>query len=298
MGVFQALLEVIFPVVFITIVGTALGRTLKIEQGSISKLVLFALAPSLAFDNLSKSTVQASVALSIVGAYICFEAIMGLIAWFSSTDVQPSTRRAMVASVITGNNGNFGLPISLFAFGKTGLELSLVIFTISVFFTFLIGPAILSESQDWRSRLMAAFKLPLFWAASAGMLVNVLHIPVPIGLERGIHLIGQAAIPILLLSLGLQIGQQGLPKLEGPIVRSSGLRLILGPFVAFAFGKLFALTGLELAVLVLSAAMPTAVNAFLLASELNADSKTVAGTVVVTTVASLPVIALVVTLFR
>jgi malate permease and related proteins len=173
-----------------------------------------------------------------------------------------------------------------------------VIFTISVFFTFLIGPAILSESQDWRSRLTAAFKLPLFWAASAGVLVNVLHIPVPIGFERGVHLIGQAAIPILLLSLGLQIGQQGLPKLEGPIVRSSALRLILGPVVAFAAGKLFGLRGLELAVLVLSAAMPTAVNAFLLASELGADSRTVAGTVVVTTVASLPVIALIVTLFR
>ncbi len=295
---FQALLEVIFPVVFITFVGTALGRTLKIEQGSISKIVLFALAPALAFDNLSKSTVQASVAFSIISAYIGFEVVMGLIAWFSSTDINPSTRRAMVASVITGNNGNFGLPISLFAFGKAGLELSLVIFTISVFFTFLIGPAILSESQDWRSRATAAFKLPLFWAASAGVLVNVLQIHIPIGLERGVHLIGQAAIPILLLSLGLQIGQQGLPKLEGPIVRSSALRLILGPIVAFGAGTLFGLRGLELAVLVLSAAMPTAVNAFLLASELNADSRTVAGTVVVTTVASLPVIALVVALFR
>jgi malate permease and related proteins len=296
--VFQALLEVIFPVAFITIVGIALGRNLKIDHGSISRLVLFALAPSLAFDNLSKSTVQASVAFAIISAYICFEVIMGLVAWFSSLDINPSTRRAMVASVITGNNGNFGLPISLFAFGKPGLELSLVIFTISVFFTFLVGPAILSESQDWRSRLTAAFKLPLFWAASAGVLVNVLHIPVPIGLERGIHLIGQAAIPILLLSLGLQIGQQGLPSLEGPIVRSSALRLILGPIVAFAAGKLFGLNGLELAVLVLSAAMPTAVNAFLLASELNSDSRTVAGTVVITTVASLPVIVLVVTLFR
>jgi malate permease and related proteins len=296
--VFQALLEVIFPVVFITLVGTALGRFLKIDQASISRIVLFALAPGLAFDNLSKSTVQASVALTIIGAYICFELVMGLVTWFSSADINQSTRRAMVASVITGNNGNFGLPISLFAFGKPGLELSLVIFTISVFFTFLVGPAILSESQNWTSRLTAAFKLPLFWAAAAGVLVNVLHIPVPVGLERGIHLIGQAAIPILLLSLGLQIGQQGLPKLEGPIVRSSALRLILGPIVAFAFGKLFALSGLELAVLILSAAMPTAVNAFLLASELNADSKTVAGTVVVTTLASLPVIALVVTLFK
>jgi malate permease and related proteins len=296
--VFQALLEVIFPVAFITIVGIALGRNLKIDHGSISRLVLYALAPSLAFDNLSKSTVQASVAFAIITAYICFEVIMGLITWFSSLDVNQSSRRAMVASVITGNNGNFGLPISLFAFGKPGLELSLVIFTISVFFTFLVGPAILSESQDWRSRLTAAFKLPLFWAASAGVLVNVLHIPVPIGLERGIHLIGQAAIPILLLSLGLQIGQQGLPRLEGPIVRSSALRLILGPVVAFGTGKLFGLTGLELAVLVLSAAMPTAVNAFLLASELQADSRTVAGVVVVTTIGSLPVIALVVTLFR
>ena len=111
-------------------------------------------------------------------------------------------------------------------------------------------------------------------------------------------MLGQAAIPVLLVLLGLQIGSSGLPKFTAPILRASGLRLLVGPFVAWGVGSFLGLRGLELGVLVLSSAMPTAVNSFLLARELGADAETVAGAVTLTTVASVPSIALVVSLLR
>jgi malate permease and related proteins len=296
--VFSALLEVVLPVIVVTLAGVLLGRFIKPDQAGISKITLFALSPALALDNLAHTEVKLGTALVIIVGYAIFEGLMGLVTWFSSTDVPVKTRRSMVAGVITGNNGNFGLPISLFAFGKAGFELSLIVFTVSVFFTFVVTAAVLSGEGDWRSSLKTVFRLPLVWCALLGVGLNALHVTFPTGIDRGIHLLAQAAIPMLLISLGLQIGSQGLPVLSGPVVRSSALRLFLGPVMAFIVGTLVGLSGLERGVLVLSSAMPTAINAFLLAGELGADAKTVAGTVVVTTFGSIATIAVIVSLLR
>jgi malate permease and related proteins len=295
--VLNALLDVILPVLVVVAVGAAVGRFLKPDLQTISKVTLYALSPSLALYNLAHSQANLTSAVKIVLGYILFVLIMGRLTWLSSRDQPDETRRAMVAGVITGNNGNFGLPIALFAFGKPGLELSLVIFTVSVFMTFIVTPSVLREGS-WRSRVRTVFALPLVWAALLGVILNSLAIQIPMGLDRGLQLLAEAAVPMLLISLGLQIGSSGFPVLSAAIVRAVGLRLVLGPCVALLVTWLVGASGLERSVLVLSSAMPTAINAFLVAQELKADAKLVGGIVMFTTIISIPVIVVVVTLLR
>ncbi len=290
-------MDVILPVLVVVAVGAALGRFLAPDANTISKLTLYALSPSLAFYNLAHSQADVSSAVKIVLGYILFVLIMGRVTWLSSRDQPDETRRAMVAGVITGNNGNFGLPIALFAFGKAGLELSLVVFTISVFMTFVVTPSVLREGS-WRSRIRTVFALPLVWAALFGVLLNALQLKIPMGLDRGFQLLAEAAVPMLLISLGLQISSSGFPMPTIPIIRAVALRLVLGPCVALFVAWLVGASGLERGVLVLSSAMPTAINAFLVAQELKVEAKLVGGIVIFTTFFSIPVIALVVTLLR
>ena len=293
----SALLDVILPVLVVVAVGAAIGRFLKPDANTVSKVTLYALSPSLALYNLAHSQANLTSALKIVLGYILFVLIMGRVTWLSSRDQTDETRRAMVAGVITGNNGNFGLPIALFAFGQAGLELSLVIFTISVFMTFVVTPSVLRDGT-WRSKVRTVFALPLVWAALFGVALNSFGIKIPVGLDRGIELLAEAAVPMLLISLGLQIGGSGFPVPSRAMIRAVALRLVLGPCVALFVAWLVGATGFERGVLVLSSAMPTAINAFLVAQELKADSKLVGGIVILTTLLSIPVIALVVTLLR
>ncbi len=293
----NALLEVILPVLFVVLAGVAFGRFLKPDAQTISKVTLYALSPSLAFYSLAHTEAKLESAVKILLAYILFVLIMGRVTWLSSRDQTDETRRAMVAGVITGNNGNFGLPISLFAFGQAGLELNLVVFTISMFMTFVVTPSVLRDGS-WRSRIKTVLTLPLIWAALAGVLLNVLDLQIPTGFDRGIKLLADAAVPMLLLSLGLQVGSSGLPTLSRALIRTVALRLILGPFIALFLAWLVGANGLERGVLILSSAMPTAINAFLIAQELKADSKLLSGIVILTTLFSIPVIAIVVTLLR
>jgi malate permease and related proteins len=295
--VVSALLDVILPVVVVVLVGAGVGRFIKPDAQTISKLTLYALSPSLALYNLAHSEAEFSSAIKIVLGYILYVLILGRLTWLSSRDQPDETRRAMVAGVITGNNGNFGLPIALFAFGQAGLELALVVFTVSVFMTFVVTPSVLREGS-WQSRIKTVFALPLVWAALLGMTLNTLGVRIPTGLDRGIELLAQAAVPMLLISLGLQVGSSGFAPLSQAMLRAVGLRLVLGPCVALFVAWLVGANGLERSALVLSSAMPTAINAFLVAQELKADAKLVGGIVMLTTLGSLPVIALVVTLLR
>ena len=73
-------------------------------------------------------------------------------------------------------------------------------------------------------------------------------------------------------------------------LRATGLRLLVGPFIAYGAARLVGLEPLDLKVLVLSAAMPAAVTMFVVAVEVGGDYQGVARTVVATTVGSLAAI--------
>jgi len=82
-------------------------------------------------------------------------------------------------------------------------------------------------------------------------------VPVPLGVARGVHLMSQATLPLVLLSLGLQLGAAGRIRVTPPMLFASGVRLLLGPLAALGISVLLGLRGQPLAVLVLSASMPT-----------------------------------------
>ncbi len=292
----SALLDVVLPVALVVLVGTIVGRFHFIDRTSVSRLALYALTPALAFDTLSNTKVHLTEFFRIAISYVLAVVFLGLCAWFMGAKLEENRRRSLVLSVILGNNGNFGLPMSLFAFGQAGLELSVMVFLTSVLMTFVVGPMVLSSRQGLWQGVVASFRLPLLWSATIGWMVNLLGLHVPSTLSKGLHLLSQATVPLLLLALGLQMAREPLVWPSRAVWSASTLRLLGGPLAALFITKLLGIDGMARNVLLLSSTMPTAVNAFLLADELKGDAKMVADTVVLTTLLSVPCIALMLTI--
>ncbi|WP_027482831.1 AEC family transporter [Deinococcus pimensis] len=290
-----ALLNVVLPVALVAAVGGALGRFVRVDQGTVARIGLYALSPALALDTLLHTTVSSGAAGRVLLGYVLTVALMGAAAALVASRQPGRTRRSVVAAVMIGNNGNFGLPISLFALGQAGFQYSLIVFLASVVLTFTVGPA-LYGGGGLASSLRAVARLPILWCVLLAGALRALHVSLPVGLDRGVHLLSQATLPMVLLALGLQVGTGGWPRVTWPVVAASTLRLALGPVVAALVALGVGARGVEWQALVLSAAMPTAVNAYLLATEFEADVETVASTVVVTTLGALASIAVVVTL--
>ncbi|WP_345461618.1 AEC family transporter [Deinococcus carri] len=292
---FAALLNVVLPVVLVAGVGALLARRFPLSQDTLGKVSLNGLTPALALSSLLGTTVSAGAGLHLALAYFALALAGVLLAFLAAYRAPGVTRRAVMASVAIGNNGNFGLPIALFALGQSGLDQAVVIFLCSVVLTFTLGPLLYGSAGGARAGLKSVLRLPVVWCIAAALLVRVLHLPVPLGLRRGIDLLGQAALPMVLLSLGIQLGQAGRIALTWPVLTAVGLRVLAMPALALGLGLLLGLRGLNLQGLVLASAMPTAVNAFLLAREYEADAETVASAVALSTFASLVTAALVVT---
>ena len=291
-----AVVEVMLPVVVVAGMGALLGRFFPLDLDTIGKVGLYGFFPFLAYQSLVTTTVSAQTGLLLGLAYLTVTAAAAGLAWLSAIGHPRRDRRGIVAGVVLGNNGNFGLPIALLALGGDGLDQSLVIFVWSMVVMFTVGPALLGDHTDLRGAARTVLMLPVLWGVAAGIVVRATGVVVPVGLSRGFELLAQGAIPIVLLALGAQIAATSGARPTPAVLLTAAVRLLACPVIAAGVGIAFGLRGTALGALVLASAMPTAVNAFMIAREYGSGADTQASVVAVSTLASVLTIPLVITL--
>ncbi len=150
------------------------------------------------------------------------------------------------------------MPLCLFAYGKMGLAIATAITSIILVFHFTINILLASKKFSIKPLLNC---IP-FYALLVSLLFVYFEIPSPKFLENATFLIGYSTIFLVLMSLGV-----GLSKLKvfsfGETLIFSILRVVIGPFVGFAFVYFFNLSGVEAGVMLIQASMPSAVLTYL-----------------------------------
>ncbi|PID54201.1 MAG: transporter [Micrococcales bacterium] len=290
-----AVTTVVLPVVLIVAVGALLGTLFPLDQVTLAKVQLYALTPALAFRSLLNIEVSGAQATQLIAGFLLVTAVAGLVAVVVSGIVGRGHRRAMVAGVMVGNHGNFGLPIGLLALGEAGLDTAVVLFLASLLVMWTVGPAVLGGHTRPMPMLRAIGLLPVTWALVAALVLRLAGWGLPAGVHTSIDLLADAAIPVVLLALGAQLAGKAGFSLGAPVLAAVAIRSLL-PLVALAVGAGLGMHGLVWQSLVLAFAMPTAVNTLMLAMEYRVDTRTTGSVVAVSTLASIPVIAVVVTL--
>ncbi len=278
-----ALLSAVIPVALIVLMGFYAGKTLELDQPTLSRVVLYILSPALIVDSLYRTTMSTENMLDIFAGFILTYLLLCVLVWVVGKQFKltPATQKSLLATTSFPNTGNMGLPVNLFAFGEPGLERAIVYLIASSLVTFSTGPAFLKGGSFW-SGLRFTLKLPLIWAMVFGVLLRLFGGELPFKLDEGLHLVAQAAVPLALLLLGMQVAHSSweFSLYEGG---ASFMRLVVGSLVAFLSGKILGLTGLDLQVLVLQSSMPAAVSSFLMVNEFGGDASKTARVVVAST---------------
>lgn len=288
-------LNSVLPAFFLIALGVVAGRFFPtLDMSTLTRLSVYFMIPALVFRAIAGTTLTLSAASLLAFAYGLYLAVLGVFTALGSRGLSPAQRRGVVVTSLFGNTGNMGLPITLFAYGQDGLDRGVIIFVLSLVLMFAAGPTLLAGGTGLGERVRAALKLPPIWAALAGLAVNLLVLPLPLSLTRGVSLLADAAIPVMLLSLGVQVYRSWVWGVSAAALQASFYRLVASPLIAYALGLLLGLRGLDLSVLVLMAAMPTAVTMFVVAVEVRGDYEGIARTVVATTLGSLAVIVAVI----
>lgn len=290
-------LSAILPVGVIMVIGWIAQRTLSVEFQSLSLITVYILAPALVADSLYRTTVSSSSTVKLFLAFSLISLVLYLVVWIIGVilNLSPVLQKSLVATTLFPNNGNLGISLITFALGEAGLERAIIYLIASSILMFGFGPALL-KGKGWGFGLNLTLKLPLFWAIIFGLSLRFARITLPFNLDQGIFLLGQASIPIALLILGMQLATTPF-QLQGKEFLGLWLRIGLAPLIALAMGALFKLEALDLQVLVLQTAMPTAVNTIVLVTEFGGDPGWVARVIVVSTLGSFLTLPLILSFF-
>jgi predicted permease len=110
----------------------------------------------------------------------------------------------------------------------------------------------------------------------------------PLFVDRSVTLLSDAAIPLMLVILGLQVAEvRRWPRNRAALIGAAAfLQLVVTPLLAILVAGWLGLSGLSRQAAVLQSAMPAAVVTTILAVEFDLDVPLVTGTVVVTTLLS------------
>lgn len=280
-------LSPVVPVFLLITAGFVFGHWKKISLASVTEIIVYLGTPSLVFTSLvGRPLFVADIATLLAGTLLIFAGVGLLIRLYFS--VFRFTSRGFVMPVLFMNAGNMGLPLALFAFGPPGMQRATLMFVILTFLQYSLGIYILNGRGNWTEM----FRLPLIYAAALGLMFNVAQINVPDLLFQPIAMLGQAVIPIMLISLGYRLHQ--VESLQwGHALGGALLRILGGSAAAGMAVHLIGAEGVNRQVLLLYGALPAAVVNFVLTEKYRQDPGLAASIVVLSTLISVLAIPIV-----
>ena len=279
----------ILPVFVIAGAGFLLGRKLQASVQTLSRVSFYALTPCLAFKMLATSKMTGPEAGRMVLMAVLVTATMGLLARVAAIPL--GLNRAELSAFLLvsmfSNGGNYGLPVVMFAFGAEALAHGTVYFVTSAILTYTFGVLIAAAGKRTMTRAIAGIaRVPAVYGVAAAALVLVTGLSVPAGLMRPVGLLSDAALPVMILVLGMQLERATIPDRPWPVVVAVGLSLVAAPIVALALASLLQVSGSARQASVILASMPVAVITTILALEFDVAPAFVTSAVFLSTIFS------------
>lgn len=283
------LLDDLVPIFAVASVGFVLARRLQADVKTLSRVTFNALAPCLVFSLIVTSQVGAGE-FGVIAAYtLLFVAAVGILAALAARPFRLDRPHfaAFVIVVMFSNAGNYGLSVVLLAFGREALARAAIYFVTSALVTYTVGTLLASSGRSgWRPAVRGLVRVPALWGLLAAGLVKWLGMGLPQAVMRPVELLASAAIPCMLLVLGMQIERGARPERPGLVAAASALVLVGAPLVGFVLAHALGLSGPARQAVLVQSAMPSAVVTTILALEFNIAPTFVAAVVVATTLAS------------
>jgi predicted permease len=282
--------NVLAPIFLVIGLAVLVDRLFAPDPRAFSRAVIYLFSPCLVFDGIARSNLRAHELGLIVAVATVSSLVMALVGWGLARLFRFDRRleSAFILSIVLVNAGNYGLPLNEFAFGAAGLQRAIVYYVVTAVVANTLGVYLASRGAASVGRsLLNVLMVPLPYATALGFVVNMTAIQLPVPVARMVSLLAQAAVPCMLLILGLQLSRTSVTGRIGPIALAAVTRLGIAPLVAFPLVMLLGLSGLAGQVSIVEASMPTAVMGGVLATEFGSDAEFTTAVILVSTLASI-----------
>ena len=279
----------LLPIFVIAGAGFALARWLNASAVTLTHVVFYALLPCFAFRLLVTSVatgrqfgMMVLLAVLVMLAMAAAGALLSLVLRLSRAE---STVFLLV--VMFSNGGNYGLPVVSFAFGEEALSYGTVFFLTGSVLTNTVGAFLAAAGRrSLRTAAASVLKMPAIYGMAAAAVVLATGIPMPTPLLRPITMLSDAALPLMILVLGMQLERASAPKRPALVAAAVCVSLLVAPLVALGLTSLLHVTGAARQAVVVLSSMPVAVATTILAVEFDASPDFVTSAVFLSTLLS------------
>ncbi|MFC0337359.1 hypothetical protein SAMN05421848_1856 [Kushneria avicenniae] len=281
----SSIVEALAPLFALIALGAVLGRA-GFPGGDfwprLERFIYYLLFPAMLVATLATADVsQVSVlplAITLIGTMV----VLGGALWLARARLalSPPVFTSAFQGVVRFNT-YVGVAGAAALYGEAGLTVAAVAIALMVptanilcVMAFIVsgtqGPASVGRSA------LALVRNPLILACLAGILLNVSGIGLPGISQPALELLGQAALPMGLVAVGVALRPQALWRGGRAFWLSSGLKLVITPLLVLGLAWLVDLHGVDRHVALLFAALPTATSAYILARQLGGDAELMA----------------------
>ena len=283
------LVNQISPILLCAGAGFAVGRRFNIGAKALSRITLYIFSPCLVFASLNESRLGGEqfgqMALFTVSAIALFG--LSALAFGKALHLDRHTLAGLIVINMFGNGGNYGLPLNMFAFGEAALSHAVVYYVVSTMLVYTAGIVVASSGRAslWQS-VGSVFKVPMVYGVLLAVLFRLLGLELPLPLFRAVKLLSQAALPVMLIVLGLQLSEVHQLQNVRLVTAAAIFQLLSGVGIGLLVASLIGLSGPARQAAISEAAMPTAVITTIIAVEYDIDPAFVTGVVLITTLLS------------
>ncbi|SFG84224.1 AEC family transporter [Sporolactobacillus nakayamae] len=287
---FHLLTSISVPILIICICGAILQKKRSVDTKLLADISLYILAPALILSALSESHLKGDNVIHIFMFSIIMTAALWVVAIITAKIIhlpEPSAR-ALTLTTVFSNANNYGLPVLLLAFGQAGFSLGAVYVIGQIILVNILGMYIASRSElSGKQSIVHILKSPLIYASLAGTLLVLTQLHLPVGTATAAHMLGAAYPVLVLLILGIKLGNTKMSGIRRPEVWIGVfLRLIIVPIIAKGVLIALGIHGMLASVLLVEISMPAAVNSVMLIEKFDGDSELASLIVTITTILS------------
>jgi malate permease and related proteins len=279
----------ILPIFVLASIGFLLARFSGVDARAISRVTFNALSPCLIFKLLVTSTISGVDFGRMALFCLLVMASIGVVAKLAASVLQLDrpTTTALMLVVMFSNGGNYGLPVALFAFGTDALAFASVYFVVSSILTYTAGVFIAASGRRSVSQaLRGVTQVPTIYAVMAAALIMWLHAPLPDVVLRPVTLLSDAALPLMILVLGMQLERAVRPERVSVVATAVTLSLLVTPVLGWTFATLLGMHGAAFQAAMIQTSMPAAVVTTVLALQYEVAPSFVTSVVVISTLLS------------
>jgi malonate transporter len=294
-------LNLALPFFGLIVIGFACGRIKQIPDtalGWMNFFIVYVSLPALFYRILAETPLDQLAQVDFIFAtslatFWAFAMSFGIGMMIRKGNIGESAIAGLAGGY--GNIGYMGPGLALATLGQQAAVPVALIFCFDNIILFTMVPFLMAlrgkQPMSVPAITMEVFKRvaghPLIIASALGVAAAAIHLKLPLGLDRLIQFLQNAAAPCALFTLGVTVALRPLQKMPWEIPFTTAVKLLLHPILVFLllspFGP-FQQYWIETAVLM--AALPPALNVFVFARQYDTWVEQASSAVLVGTLAS------------